>query len=653
MLELKHINISFKDHIVFDDAFFKASPGELTLLCGKSGTGKSTLIDALLCKHQCEYLYNNNIIDIQNCDEYIYQNISIVYQLPCFYEELTIEEHIHFIMELYGIDDNQDSLLDILKIRNLLHKFPKQLSGGEQTRCSLFLSILKQPNILILDEPTAALDKDNKDSVIDFIKQYAHQGHIVIASSHDQSLIDHADILYTIENKKLIKDIKYENSITNNALSYHKNNQIFLKYIGKSLIHQKLYKKFLYILLSFSIAFLMIAFSFNNYLIAYTNSQLDNLSSKEIIVSKNPFIDNSYSYNGSETPMTLEDYQIISNIENVESINWRFDLTITKNFDVDDIGNENSIDESSILTGYASNEMISSFDCEGYSMMFSTYLDDKDYSSYLLESFSNESNGIYITEELYNNLFNDNDNTSKELEFMLPIPIYNTSGSVEVTIENDDGNTVISANEIKCHYVTVKLPINGVISGTSLGVENSYDGGIYVSQSLLLEYYNDIIDDYPDSRTLYWITSKPYVGSYINEYPSDYTLTESDYVVEQTKWTTDSATALSVEVENHSQLEEVVSKLEELGYNVESEYLDTNAYLNIENNTQSTFTTVSLVMFVVVFALYLYIQYISHIEEKNTQAFLSSLGIDKSNKSLFFIKKYARPSDSLVKNIKA
>ncbi|MCD8027122.1 MAG: ATP-binding cassette domain-containing protein [Erysipelotrichaceae bacterium] len=244
MLKLNHIQIGFENNIVFDDAFFEANSGELTVLCGKSGTVKSTLIDTLLCKHPCEYQYNNNMIDIQNSDDYIYNNISIVYQQPCFFDELTIEEHIHFIMELYGIDDNQESLLDILKIRDLLHKFPRQLSGGEQTSCSLFLSILKQPSILILDEPTAALDKDNKDSVIDLIKQYAHRGHIVIASSHDLSLIQQADVLYTIENKKLIKDIKHENSITNNVLSYHKNNQIFLKYIRKSLIHQKLYKSF-------------------------------------------------------------------------------------------------------------------------------------------------------------------------------------------------------------------------------------------------------------------------------------------------------------------------------------------------------------------------------------------------------------------------
>ena len=105
---------------------------------------------------------------------------------------------------------------------------------------SILLSILKLPSILILDEPTASLDKENKMIVIEFLKQYAHEGHTV--STHDQRLKKEADILYTIKNQKLVKEegtqcVSYSTGLK--TYPFYKKH--FLKYILKSKKHQEYY----------------------------------------------------------------------------------------------------------------------------------------------------------------------------------------------------------------------------------------------------------------------------------------------------------------------------------------------------------------------------------------------------------------------------
>ena len=73
MIELKNINISFESKKVFENAMFRASPGYLTVICGKSGMGKSTLINTLLFLNKCDYYYNELLINEDDKDDFIYK----------------------------------------------------------------------------------------------------------------------------------------------------------------------------------------------------------------------------------------------------------------------------------------------------------------------------------------------------------------------------------------------------------------------------------------------------------------------------------------------------------------------------------------------------------------------------------------------------
>lgn len=84
LIELKNINIQFDRNIVFHNASFRPSDGQLTVVSGKSGTGKSTLIDVLLLKYSCDYSFDNHPISYEDKNEYIYNHVGIVYQIPRF-----------------------------------------------------------------------------------------------------------------------------------------------------------------------------------------------------------------------------------------------------------------------------------------------------------------------------------------------------------------------------------------------------------------------------------------------------------------------------------------------------------------------------------------------------------------------------------------
>lgn len=205
MLTVKNLTIQFYQKMILDNAEFYAKDNAMTVIKGKSGIGKSTFLKSLMFEYDCQYEYNGiNLMKLnqEERQQFIYDHISFVHQLPLFLSAMNILSHIT-LYEKMGKKRNPE-LEKQLHVNHLLNKFPKQLSGGEKTRVAIYLALLKQPDILILDEPTAALDDKNARCVIDLLLNYAHQGHIVIISSHDQRLIDAGDVICTIENHKIV-----------------------------------------------------------------------------------------------------------------------------------------------------------------------------------------------------------------------------------------------------------------------------------------------------------------------------------------------------------------------------------------------------------------------------------------------------------------
>lgn len=208
MIELKNINISF-DRKILTNANVHIYPGKMNILIGKSGCGKTTLLNeiGLITKHdETIYYFDGKLVD-NDIVSYRREKIGFVFQENDLLEKMTVRENLEFITLISGLEVIEDEIFQILEQTRCIDIIDRQintLSGGQKQRVAIACALAKKPRLLLLDEPTSFLDKENCLIVLDIIKNIVSLNQtIVFIVSHDQRIIDIADVLYTIEDEKI------------------------------------------------------------------------------------------------------------------------------------------------------------------------------------------------------------------------------------------------------------------------------------------------------------------------------------------------------------------------------------------------------------------------------------------------------------------
>ncbi len=208
MIELKNINISF-DRKILTNANIHIYPGKMNILIGKSGCGKTTLLNeiGLITKHdETIYYFDGELVD-NDIVSYRREKIGFVFQENDLLEKMTVRENLEFITLISGFEVIEDEIFQILEQTRCIDIIDRQintLSGGQKQRVAIACALAKKPRLLLLDEPTSFLDKENCLIVLDIIKNIVSLNQtIVFIVSHDQRIIDIADVLYTIEDEKI------------------------------------------------------------------------------------------------------------------------------------------------------------------------------------------------------------------------------------------------------------------------------------------------------------------------------------------------------------------------------------------------------------------------------------------------------------------
>ena len=225
MIEMKHLDIKFDNQIIFKNANFKTCTGKITGIIGKSGCGKTTFLKALI------YQYSNQTLSIdkqtiteKNKEDYLLNCVSYIDQFGTFFENMKIREHFEFISQLRKQEFDQDKMLEMLHLVGLdnidLSYFPSSLSIGQRKRFLIALAMFKDASIIIIDEPTASLDQENKEIILNLLQNLKKDNKYIIITTHDDFLIEHLDIVYEIENKQLychqeIKEVQQDLKIEN------------------------------------------------------------------------------------------------------------------------------------------------------------------------------------------------------------------------------------------------------------------------------------------------------------------------------------------------------------------------------------------------------------------------------------------------------
>ena len=185
--------------------------GELIVLLGPSGSGKTTLLNLIAgidTANSGEILVlGKNLSEMTDLEltEYRRDSVGYIFQFYNLLPNLTVMENASLGLELKGEElDYAKIILDKVGLEDKSQRFPAQLSGGEQQRVAIARAMAKTPALIVADEPTGNLDKNNSESVRNLFKEISNDATIIIAT-HDNDYLEIADKAYELNEGKLIK----------------------------------------------------------------------------------------------------------------------------------------------------------------------------------------------------------------------------------------------------------------------------------------------------------------------------------------------------------------------------------------------------------------------------------------------------------------
>ena len=220
MIEVINLKKKFKDIEVLKDISFDVKDGEITVVVGKSGAGKTTLmrcINGLEEFDSGELVLNGEPIKNNNDMKKVRGKIGMVFQNFNLFPHMTVIENIiEAPVNVFG--ENKEEALkkanELLKMVDLADKgdnYPFQLSGGQQQRVAIARACALKPDVICFDEPTSALDPESIQNVIDVIKKLKENGMAIIIVTHDIGFCDViADKIIRLESG-IIKEVKNNN----------------------------------------------------------------------------------------------------------------------------------------------------------------------------------------------------------------------------------------------------------------------------------------------------------------------------------------------------------------------------------------------------------------------------------------------------------
>lgn len=200
-------------YVALENINFEAESGQLILVVGPSGSGKTiflTIAGGLQTPTNGDVKINDSTINSLSKKQQTklrLEKIGFILQSYNLVPFLTVEEQFKFVDKLKKQNLTEQKLHELLSdlgLLELLKKYPNQLSGGQKQRVAIARALYTEPDYILADEPTAALDTDRSMKVIELLRDLAHKRNkIIIVVTHDLRLKDMADKVYQIIDGKM------------------------------------------------------------------------------------------------------------------------------------------------------------------------------------------------------------------------------------------------------------------------------------------------------------------------------------------------------------------------------------------------------------------------------------------------------------------
>ena len=203
LIEYKNITVCQKDGIpVLKDVNFHIDDGEFVYIIGKVGSGKSSLLKTIYAELFTDIgeeavVLNHNMLTLKrNQIPSLRRQMGVVFQDFQLLADRTVRKNLEFVLKATAwkdkakIQERIDKVLNDVNMIEKKDKMPHELSGGEKQRIAIARAILNSPKLIVADEPTANLDPDTADGIMQLLRQISQTGTAVLMSTHNIPLLD-------------------------------------------------------------------------------------------------------------------------------------------------------------------------------------------------------------------------------------------------------------------------------------------------------------------------------------------------------------------------------------------------------------------------------------------------------------------------------
>lgn len=463
LLKLENVKKEYKisksnKQIILNDINLELSSGEFVCIYGESGSGKSTLmniIGGLDNNYDGKVKIDDVSIKKLDLDNYRRDKIGFVFQNFNLIPYLTVFENVMLMLDMVKLKEKEkikrtkEALRKVGLIKHS-HKKPNELSGGMKQRVALARAIINEPDIILADEPTGALDKKNANKVLNILKNLSLEGKLVIVVTHSNNVKKFANKIITLDGGKIIKfDNISDNKIdkkSSESLKRGLNSSICIK-LGINNIFKNLKRNILIIIASsIGVIGILISLYVGSGVKKYINDEIKNnidpLSFNITEKGKNELYDIKY-YSESEISKIKKIKHVKNIVKNV-SYSSAYIIYKNKKYDLVSLSSYTNMNEKNIKKGNI---------LKDNDIVFSEYLEnnidgnviDNYVSLYLLDTSNlepkmisddlkvsgiykngkidllNNSNYAYVKYETLEKIYNDYDMKLKPTELKIEI----------------------------------------------------------------------------------------------------------------------------------------------------------------------------------------------------------------------------------------
>ena len=215
IIDYKNVELCHDEIIVLHDINFSVDEGEFIYLCGKTGSGKSSLLKSLYAdmpiKRGEARIFDYDLSKLSRRQiPFLRRKIGVIFQDFQLVHDRSVRDNLEFVLRATGwkvarqIDDQIDLVLNTVGLPKKGYKRPHQLSGGEQQRIVIARSLLNSPQLIVADEPTGNLDPDIASEIVGLLHEISRSGTSVIMATHNMSIVNRYPAkTFVVENENI------------------------------------------------------------------------------------------------------------------------------------------------------------------------------------------------------------------------------------------------------------------------------------------------------------------------------------------------------------------------------------------------------------------------------------------------------------------